>query len=376
MICRSRPLVALLASLLIAAALCVPALAAWPDVKPSDVTLVMGGDTGFGRYVEVRTRANGGWRYPVEGIAPLFRQADIAYLNFEEPLTVNRLPCDTCMVLGSHPDSIAALTCAGIDVVSLANNHQGDYGAAGVMENIGHLDDAGIAHAGAGANYSAAHRAAIVTVKGVRFGFLSYNEVPPVDYAATEDTPGTAWLTAEGMRRDIINVRDKVDVLVVLPHWGIEYTNQPTDFQVEMAHLAIDSGADIVVGNHPHWVQQYENYRGRPIFYALGNLVFDQMWSQETRQGMALELRFRDRILEQAFLHPYTIQDYCRPELMSTGDRDYSLVLARAGLKSDRLWFRPQPMFKVWLARQFNIPVGARDGNHPMRKAIENGSGY
>jgi hypothetical protein len=372
---RLKLLLALLASLLIGAGVFLPALASWPDVKPANITLVMGGDTGFGRYVEVRTMANGGWRYPVEGIAPLFRQADIAYLNFEEPLTVNRVPCDTCMVLGSHPDSIAALTYAGIDVVSLANNHQGDYGAAGVMENIGHLNSAGIAHAGAGANYDAAHQAAIVIVKGVRFGFLSYNEVPPVDYAA-DDTPGTAWLTTEGMRRDIINVRDKVDVLVVLPHWGIEYTNQPTDFQIEMAHLAIDSGADVVVGNHPHWVQQYENYRGRPIFYALGNLVFDQMWSQETRQGMALELRFRDRVLEQALPHPYTIQDYCRPELLPTTDLSYGLVLARAGLKSDRLSFGPQPLHRVWLDRQFSIPVGARDGSRPMRKAIENGSGY
>ncbi|MCL5257609.1 MAG: CapA family protein [Chloroflexi bacterium] len=323
----------------------------------SRITLALGGDVGLGRYVEVKSREHNDWLYPIKNVAPFFRYADLSCLNFEEPLTSRRVPCNTCMRLGSYPDAVAALTYAGIDVVSLANNHQGDFGSEGVIDNIANLDEAGIAHAGAGADESSARRAATVRVKGVTFGFLSYNEVPPADYSATQNTPGTAWLTAQNLREDIARYRPLVDVLIVLPHWGVEYTNAPTNFQTEMAHLAIDCGADVVVGNHPHWVQQVETYRGRPIFYGLGNLIFDQMWSTETRQGMALELQFDGPVLITGRVHPYLIYDYCQPRFVYPGDSTYNAVLQRAGLVSDKMEFNAVATIRQWLAAGHHAPI-------------------
>ncbi|MBI4306701.1 MAG: CapA family protein [Chloroflexi bacterium] len=302
------------------------------------VVVVAGGDIMMGRWVEQVIRQNGGdFDYPLRRVKHVIESADLAMANMEGPVTAARVWCPNCMVLGSLPEAAGALANAGFDAVTLANNHAGDFGARGVLDSVANLDSKGIAHAGAGANEAEARKPALLVKNGVRFAILGYNEVPPVGYAAGPSRPGSAWLTVEAVREDVTAARGIADVVIVAPHWGIEYVSSPTRFQVDVAHAAIDAGADLVIGNHPHWVQEVEIYNGKPIFYALGNLVLDQMWSMETRQGALLRLTFSGSTLETAEILPVQIENYAQPYLVGPNEPTYRQVIARMGLKQPRI---------------------------------------
>lgn len=124
---------------------------------------------------------------------------------------------------------------------------------------------------------------------------------------------------------DIAAFDEEVDVLVVAFHWGTEYSRtpigEPDDPRV-IAQLAINMGADVVIGNHPHWIQGMEYYRDKPIFYALGNTLFDQEWSKETKEGIIAELRFRGTNMEEVTMHPLRITDYGRSELLDGKEKE------------------------------------------------------
>ncbi len=144
-------------------------------------------------------------------------------------------------------------------------------------------------------------------------------------------------MSAAALRRDVAAARAAgAQVVVVYPHWGVEYTARTTSLQRALGRAAIDAGADLVIGNHPHWVGAMEVYRGRPIWYALGNFVFDQAWSEPTQEGLLLELTFRGRTLVQVRLHPTIILDQAQPNLLDPG-RDGAAVLDQLYQASGRL---------------------------------------
>jgi poly-gamma-glutamate synthesis protein (capsule biosynthesis protein) len=119
------------------------------------------------------------------------------------------------------------------------------------------------------------------------------------------------------LRSDIAAARRAgAQVVIVYPHWGTEYDPTPFGGQRALARAAIDAGADMVIGNHAHWAGAMEVYRGRPIWYALGNFVFDQTWSEPTMEGLTLELTFRGRTLVQAWMHPHLILDGAQPNFL------------------------------------------------------------
>jgi poly-gamma-glutamate synthesis protein (capsule biosynthesis protein) len=128
-------------------------------------------------------------------------------------------------------------------------------------------------------------------------------------------------------------------VVFVSVHAGNEYQRKPTDAQVEFAHAVIEAGADAVIGHHPHWIQGVEVYRGNPIFYSLGNFVFDQGQTQETTEGLMVKFSISDRSLTGARLIPIIIEDYCCPRL-ADGERK-AQILKKTGLDSERLSFDP-----------------------------------
>jgi poly-gamma-glutamate synthesis protein (capsule biosynthesis protein) len=158
-----------------------------------------------------------------------------------------------------------------------------DYGADGLLDTIAALDRAGIAHAGAGPSPEAAHAPAIVTVKGIRIAVLAYVNVPDDSVsgfvarsmAAAPGKPGVAWGTADAVRRDVQAAKQEADVVIVSMHSGYEYTAAANDIQQELAHAAIDAGAALVLGGHPHVLQGVEFYHDAPIIYSLGNFIFD-----------------------------------------------------------------------------------------------------
>jgi poly-gamma-glutamate synthesis protein (capsule biosynthesis protein) len=299
-------------------------------------TLVAGGDILLDRGVSLAIGANGvdfpfdggtvtitgrckdcspmGWDLPYtkrtgnEGVVrDLFKGADLAIANFENPAPDAFRWHGKGTVFNANPKHIAGLRNAGIDWVSLANNHIGDAGRKGMLQTMDNLADYGIAHGGLGKNDAAAHRATLLEAGGLTVGLLGYDQIARV-YNATETVAGSARMTVKALKADIRAARKAgADVVVVFPHWGVEYRATPVDAQRRLGRAAIDAGADLVIGNHPHWAQGMEVYAGKPIWYALGNLVFDQSWSEYTMEGITLELTFRGAELAQIRIRPHLI---------------------------------------------------------------------
>ncbi|HEY5627994.1 MAG TPA: CapA family protein, partial [Candidatus Limnocylindrales bacterium] len=249
-------------------------------------------------------------------VRALIKGADFAIANMEEVAVKNFTFHPHGTVFTGNPAYLAGVRDAGFDWVSMGNNHVGDFGPAGVLQSMNYLTQYGLLHGGAGANTTAAHQPSIVTIHGVKVALLSYDTVAPV-YNATATKAGSARMTAAWLKKDIKAARDAgAQVVIVWPHWGVEYTAGPSQTQQTLAHAAIDAGADLVIGNHPHWAQAMEVYKGHPIWYALGNFTFDQTWSEPTMEGISLEFTFSGSRLVQVWLHPHLVIDWAQPNFM------------------------------------------------------------
>jgi poly-gamma-glutamate capsule biosynthesis protein CapA/YwtB (metallophosphatase superfamily) len=216
-----------------------------------------------------------GYDYPFAATVAELRKGDIAVGNLEAPITQGgseftgkkyRYRCG--------PRTAAALKNAGFSVVTLANNHIMDYGSQALEETRRHLDRAGINYTGAGESLAAARTGAVITVREKKVAFLAYSFTFPADFYAAADRPGTAPGFAGYYREDIARARASVDYVVVSFHWGTENSSVTNPYQVTVAHRAIDAGADLVLGHHPHVLQGIEHYKKGVILYSLGNFAF------------------------------------------------------------------------------------------------------
>jgi poly-gamma-glutamate capsule biosynthesis protein CapA/YwtB (metallophosphatase superfamily) len=253
------------------------------------------------RYVGIRARRLSDPASPLRDLAPLLSSADIAFVNLEAPFSDHGRPVEKGMVFKAEPDMIEALRVAGIDVVSTANNHARDCGSYGVDFTLDWLAKNGIAAAGTGHTPAEAHQGAVLERNGHRYGFLAYtydqsngNHPDQDDRVAMMWTkmPWTKVSDPARMAADVTSLRSRADAVIVSMHAGIEYQKQPSADQRRFAHAAIDAGASVVVGAHPHVTQPVESYRDGVIFYSLGNLVFDQSQRQETQHGLIADLHF------------------------------------------------------------------------------------
>jgi poly-gamma-glutamate capsule biosynthesis protein CapA/YwtB (metallophosphatase superfamily) len=191
------------------------------------------------------------------------------------------------------PSAAAALRRAGFDVLSVANNHAGDWGPTALGDTMALLEQQGISVVGAGDSGAEADKAIVVEAKGLGVAFMSFSDVGPNWLNASTTKPGiaiaqSAERVSEAVRRSASTTN--ADLLIVSFHFGEEYSSEPTVRQIELARAAITAGADIVVGHHPHVVQKTESYNGGVIVYSLGNFIFDQNFSKETMTGGALEV--------------------------------------------------------------------------------------
>jgi poly-gamma-glutamate capsule biosynthesis protein CapA/YwtB (metallophosphatase superfamily) len=188
---------------------------------------------------------------------------------------------------------------AGFDVMSVATNHIKNCAGASCGDNynraffdtLDNLRANNIIPVGAGVNQSDAMQPVVVEVQGVRFGIVSLGMVEPMAFAGV-DSPGIAELTDENLRNAIDAAREVADVVIAMPHWGPEDTTDPNSYQLHFAQVAVDAGADVVVGNHTHVVQAIQQLNGIDVFYGLGNFVFDQTWDLAHQQGVMLLLQF------------------------------------------------------------------------------------
>ena len=225
--------------------------------------------------------------YPFRGTLPLIETADIAIANLECPFGTHGTRVeDKEFTFLASPKLLSYAKSAGFDGFGLANNHIMDFGPEGLEQTISILDSLGIKHCGAGEDISEARRPMVFHVRGKKIAVLAYSNTFPKSYWANSKRPGTAFGHAKFVRADIAKLRDTVDFIVVFFHWGAERLDTPKTYQKSLAHIAIDSGADLVIGSHPHVVQGFELYHGKPIFYSLGNYAFRS--ATNSASGMAL----------------------------------------------------------------------------------------
>ena len=201
---------------------------------------------------------------------------------------------------------IAALQLGGVTVASTANNHSRDCAAHGVEYTVAWLRSHGMSPVGSSESAAKTHEGVVVTSKRVRFGFLAYTyDQKNGNWKDIDDRIAVA--DPEVMVRDVCSLRKRADVVIVSMHHGIEYMPKPSKDQITFAHAAIDAGADLVIGHHPHVVQPVETYRGRQIFYSLGNFVFDQYQREATQHGEVVEVSFVGTKVLSAYVMPVKI---------------------------------------------------------------------
>jgi poly-gamma-glutamate capsule biosynthesis protein CapA/YwtB (metallophosphatase superfamily) len=246
--------------------------------------------------------------------------ADLTLANFENPLISDAVYHPDATTFTGHLRLMPVLDQAGMDGVTLGNNHVLDAGTTGLNETMRHLDDAGIAHAGAGMDLAEARKPMVFDLGGTKVGVLSYLDVPSYSWAwATQSAPGTAPLLQNVMEEDIKRLRPRVDLILVMPHWGKEYIATPEPQQVDLAHAALDAGADLVIGGHAHWPKGIEMYKGKPIFYGVGNFLLDQSWSEETSTGIFAEITLYGDDVVQVRPVPFIMLDFAQPNFLMPG---------------------------------------------------------
>ena len=246
--------------------------------------------------------------------------ADIAMANFENPAPNSWRWHTSDTTFTADPTLIDGLVDAGLDYVSIANNHIGDAGDDGILQTISNLRKRGLKYSGAGKDATAARKPAILEANGTKVGILAYDAIAPKAHAATGE-PGSAKLSLGNVKADIKKARKAgAQVVIVFPHWGTEYKYSPFPNQQRLARRILDAGADMIIGNHAHYAAAVEIYKGKPIWYALGNFVFDQTWSEPTMEGITLELTFHGKELRQIRMRPHIILDKAQPNFLDPAD--------------------------------------------------------
>jgi poly-gamma-glutamate synthesis protein (capsule biosynthesis protein) len=228
---------------------------------------------------------------PFASFSALFKSADLTIGNLECVVGTSGVAEDKPFVLRAHPRVLPVLK-KHFSALSLANNHSGDFGPQAFSSMLDLLDASGIKYFGGGRNLQEAYAPIIFDIKGKRIALLAYNLFFPRSFEALDDRPGNAWGEDDYVREGIKRARNihQADIVITYPHWGWENEKIASANQVALAHLMIDSGADAVIGGHPHVTQNIEIYKGKTIFYSLGNFVFDSFDTEETNTGWAVEM--------------------------------------------------------------------------------------
>ena len=260
--------------------------------------LVVGGDYNPGRQVNVVANNQDTFGQLLENLGNLFTDADIAMVNLEGALVANCPLLSDGMKFCGNLRHVDALKNAGIDVVSLANNHSLNFGSAGLLETKTILDQ----------------------------GALHYVGFDEIAYLQVKDNVEVAIVGIDATLKErnpqeiiaLVSLANKRSP-VVIPyfHWGSEYTHDPNQHQQDLAHAAIEAGAALVLGSHPHWVQAIELYNQKLIVYSHGNLVFDQFWSEKTRQGIVGEYIFIENSLVDVRFQPIYIGNEYKPHTLN-----------------------------------------------------------
>ncbi|MDF2672021.1 MAG: hypothetical protein K0R09_286 [Clostridiales bacterium] len=301
----------------------------------SEVIISFTGDILLDRDVRKKILQEGK-EYPYEYAKDILNKSDIVYGNLECPLLNEGTPTIKRRELifkGDESNSIV-LKEAGYSILNLANNHAMDYGSDGLLNTINVLKDSSIKWLGGGTDNESSHKPVFISKNGIKVGFLGYSIFPPEGYVYLEDKPDIARYSKRLTPVDIKKAKSQCDFLVVTFHWGKEFSYYPSDLQRSAAHLAINSGCDMVIGHHPHVLQGIENYRGKSIFYSLGNFIFDKQVPPGTDESIILNIRIDRNGVVDSEIIPVRIKN-CQPMPVYGEDAEY--ILDRIKLYSKEL---------------------------------------
>jgi poly-gamma-glutamate capsule biosynthesis protein CapA/YwtB (metallophosphatase superfamily) len=275
-------------------------------------TIAAVGDMMFGGSSRIVMEQHG-YDYPFAATRHILESADLAIGNLETPLTNRGEPItEKRFLFRDPPEQVApALKRAGFDIVSLANNHTLDYGIEGLRDTMEALQRNGIRYHGAGMNSAEARKPVLLELpNGQLAGFLAYSCTFPEEFWASANKPGTAFCHEQHVRADVAAlVEQRIDIIAVSFHWGAERAKELRPYQPLLAHAAIDAGADVVIGHHPHILQGIEYYRDGLILYSLGNFTFGSR-TQHARTSAIANIVFNEGKFSRLEMVPININNF------------------------------------------------------------------
>ena len=317
-----------------------PLLASGSETEPI-VRIGAVGDIIPGRNVAAHIREYGNYSVPLQRTKSVLAEFDFTFANFEcfisETLEFPELVDPNSLDFLTRPDFVPTMVEAGIDAVSMANNHavysHAGWGLPAFNDTYSYLTNGGVPVFGAGADLDQARQPFVADVNGMSIALygvdgITGNETWPnalgvvanAGSQATGSHGGTNPLNPDQVTADIANLAGQYDIVIPFFHMSEQYFWTPQDWAIETARRSIDAGASCVVSSHPHTIQGWESYAGKPIFYGIGNFIYDQMFSVDTRQGYVLELTFRGKNVVGFRIHGFEIEQFTQPRFMHQGE--------------------------------------------------------
>lgn len=287
-------------------------------------SIVMTGVTAMGRGTMWKIRDYGS-TYPIEKVADVLKDADIAHTSNEVSFVPGCTQESHTMSFCALPESIDTLTYGGVDVVELTGNHNNDKGWSYNADSMDKYTEKGITYVGGGKNSEEAYKVKYTNLGDYKIAWFGFNELGPAYAWATDDTPGAAEYYEDKLVAEAKEAAANSDIAIMVFQWANENYSYPTDFQKKTARLAIDNGVDLVVGSQGHGTLKMEFYNGVPIYYGLGNFLFDQMFSDKVRSGMILRINTIEGEIVNLEMLPYMIENYSQPNFVY-GDVAKSIV--------------------------------------------------
>jgi poly-gamma-glutamate synthesis protein (capsule biosynthesis protein) len=244
------------------------------------------GDINLGDIPGDAIAANGP-RWPWESAGRWLKDADIAFGNLESAVSERGTPFPKQFNFRGTPEALAGLRRhSGIDVLNLANNHVGDYGQQAMLDTVRGVEGLGMKAVGAGPQLRRALAPQVINRLGLRVAFVGFSSIAPVEFAASESVPGTAWATPESIASAVQAARRRADIVVATFHWGIEKQTLESADQRALAEVAVAAGAQLVIGAHPHSLQPVRRQGAALVAYSLGNFVFGAYSSDTSTTGI------------------------------------------------------------------------------------------
>lgn len=281
-------------------------------------TVVVGGDLMFDRGVEAGLKKNEkGYDFLFEYVSDYLNEADLVFANLEGSMSDIGTDTGKKYSFRFEPAAAPAMSLAGFDVLSLANNHMLDWGRDSLCATIQHLKDSNLNYVGAGCDGTEAEAPYITTLGNTKIALLAYTEFYKGAHA-TDDRAGMSHYDMGLIAERVQDLKENqgVDVVMVSMHWGEEYLNRAPERIVDLGQEFVDMGVDVVIGHHPHVDQEIERYGDGWIIYSLGNFVFDQSWSEETMQGLLAEIKVQNKRVYDIVPVPIQLNNVFQPQII------------------------------------------------------------